>query len=323
MRSAKAFTLIELLVVIAIIAVLISLLLPALGQARDQAQQTKCASNLRQLSIMALTHANDRRGDYSTGTWDNRESRSQGPIDEKGWVADYVLGGYGKPGDLLCPTSPAQSSQILNGQRLNGSDAWKPFTIAEVNDLFDRGFNTNYCQSWYMAHTDVRDHTSFGGVKQKANTVGPLSERHTGLAGSVSRVPLFGDATVDDLKQADMTVPIDNEVLIGAKALTDGPASSAFPPAGGQMVGRQDYTDWGPAHGHVKNSGNKASDVSHDRYYGQIGFADGHVEVFADTVRDAIWDSTTSVMNGWKVKKYHELEPKVYGGWLTKSGLNW
>jgi prepilin-type N-terminal cleavage/methylation domain-containing protein len=57
--TRRAFTLIELLVVIAIIAVLISILLPALSQARVQGQKIKCQSNLRAVGQTALTYAAD------------------------------------------------------------------------------------------------------------------------------------------------------------------------------------------------------------------------------------------------------------------------
>lgn len=62
--AAKAFTLVELLVVIGIIAVLVSILLPTLGRAREQAGRTKCASNLRQIAIGARLYANENGGKF-------------------------------------------------------------------------------------------------------------------------------------------------------------------------------------------------------------------------------------------------------------------
>jgi len=68
--TRRGFTLIELLVVIGIIAVLVAILLPVLGRAREQAERTRCASNLRQFYYADAIYLNETKNWHLPGFWD-------------------------------------------------------------------------------------------------------------------------------------------------------------------------------------------------------------------------------------------------------------
>ena len=69
LHTGGGFTLIELLVVIAIIAVLIGLLLPALGSARASSRALVCSSNMRQMGVAAMMYTDDGRGVLPALSW--------------------------------------------------------------------------------------------------------------------------------------------------------------------------------------------------------------------------------------------------------------
>ena len=128
----RAFTLVELLVVIGIIAVLISMLLPALSNAREQANRTKCLSNLRQLGTMLQLYANQNKDYVPLGYWQGTKQVSYVFHYNDSGKEYYTLLGLlyidrviPDPGPFYCPSEQHGWLQYQTAENI-----WPPDEIA-------------------------------------------------------------------------------------------------------------------------------------------------------------------------------------------------
>jgi prepilin-type N-terminal cleavage/methylation domain-containing protein/prepilin-type processing-associated H-X9-DG protein len=130
------FTLVELLVVIGIIALLISILLPALSTAREQANQVKCLSNVRQLGAAFLQYTNEKANGYCFPAGSRYPA---GPLPSGACVKDYDWIWYQlKPigGRPVADPSQSRIAPYLMGKQ------WTPEVLRCPSDDIENRPNT-------------------------------------------------------------------------------------------------------------------------------------------------------------------------------------
>jgi prepilin-type N-terminal cleavage/methylation domain-containing protein len=143
--SGRGFTLVELLVVIAIIGILASLLLPALGRAKRNAQSIRCISNLHQIGLGLMLYVQDNNNHLPDCAQLPSVSTNLTPI-------NVVLAPF-LPAKLVfqCPEDqtlfPVEQTSyewniFLNGESYDQPGSWPPVTQTIVDTIFGGRLNT-------------------------------------------------------------------------------------------------------------------------------------------------------------------------------------
>jgi len=142
----RGFTLVELLVVVSIIALLISILLPALGAAREVAQKVVCLANQKQIGLAVEMYKGDYEGLVPVRSFaDNPPEPAH-----RFWHSRMVAEDYLPLNDVFfCPSSPVPSladSQVLEDQTLEefttvqaeiyGMRIWTPADPDDATDIY-------------------------------------------------------------------------------------------------------------------------------------------------------------------------------------------
>jgi len=264
-RNAKGagFTLVELLVVIGIIAVLISILLPALGRARESARAVACSSNMRQIGLAVMLYAGN--------------NKNQLPCVPYNTTVTYDYTGASGPGSFTYkygPSSGGAAPLFAYSAAYSAYGLWydlRPYGVtANVSkcpgDVTRWGSNFSIQGSWSLVWPGYGSAAALAGVKADTNFASsyymPYWVRN-GAASVDGMTPLGKPWKLSQLSPSSKKALL---VESTPPSTDDGGTSSAYHPYQ-QSIHRR----------------NGAAIVGKPAGLGRSLFADGHVEAYEIT----------------------------------------
>lgn len=158
-RARRAFTLIELLVVIAVLAMLMTLLLPALQRARKQARAVVCQANLRQWGTFMAMSVNDNGGSFWSPDWGGpRDVYGPGAYTRPYWGLWNLSGREAGEGIVCCPMATkylvSEGNGLTNGGTFvawTGGMTYTPWTPYGCEVFYSSyGLSTHVGWNWLL-----------------------------------------------------------------------------------------------------------------------------------------------------------------------------
>ena len=132
----RGFTLIELLVSISIIAVLMSLILPAVNSAREAARRTECLNNVKNLSLAVLNATEAKKRFPAAAYWGGLDKNNPGPhhnwvVEILGWIDRRDLADRWDNGQLLAFPANVALAEQFSSRWGHGRFCRRPCSVSE------------------------------------------------------------------------------------------------------------------------------------------------------------------------------------------------